>query len=271
MLQVRRERMSMEEYHRLPFHPGWKVEYIDGEAWFQVREAMAVGVLPVTRSDDTAAGVHFRAPAADDAGALIAGFREAFEDSVEYCGWTREKFDAEAEKTVRAFFAGKRGAPCAASRVAVAGPGGKDDGARIGAALVVRGRNDEPFLSVLWVAPSWRRRGVATAMLGSVRNALHDLGCTSLATAWMLACEASDGWHRCNGFVEQPDLFNARLYHRRAAHELRRLGELGQLTDAARAKLEAERDHWAAETERLESLLDTEGKEGAFALWRIPH
>ena len=46
--EIRRQRMTIEEYHLLPFHPGWKVEYIRGEAVFWPREACAYGTLPVS-------------------------------------------------------------------------------------------------------------------------------------------------------------------------------------------------------------------------------
>lgn len=63
-MKIRRERMSVEEYHLLPFHPGWKVEYMGGEAVFRPRSALATGALRVVpRPEPMLPGdVEFRAP-----------------------------------------------------------------------------------------------------------------------------------------------------------------------------------------------------------------
>jgi hypothetical protein len=41
-MRSQRIRMTVEEYHLLPFKPGWKCEYYDGTAHIQPRERVAI-------------------------------------------------------------------------------------------------------------------------------------------------------------------------------------------------------------------------------------
>jgi GNAT superfamily N-acetyltransferase len=265
-MEIRRVPMTVREYELLPFHPGWKVELFDGEARFQPREALAFGTLVVgPRKLRPIATVRPAEP--QDAPELLAAFRAAFADSVEYCGWPAADFQRESGKVIEDFFTSRRGEPLPASSVAIAGPGGPDDGAVIGAALVAN-RGEAAKLDLLFVVPDWQRRGVATQLGGTVINALADAGRNLLISGWHLGSDASAAWHQRMGFVEEPDLFNAKLYLRRASQELWRLEQLGELEDSRHADLLAEVSRWQAEAKRLEKLLDEEGKDAAFAVFR---
>lgn len=268
--EIRRQRMTVEEYHLLPFHPGWKVEYSHGEAVYWPRETCAYGTLPV-RLPPVAlvSGVALRAPDSTDSAALIEIFRDAFSAAPEYAGWPAERFEEEARKVIADFLAGKRGARSDASRVAVVNTPGADDGAVIGASLVVQRDSQTAMLDVLMVASAWQRRAVATALCAAALTRLAASGGQRLISRWHLANEASVAWHRKIGFLEEPDLFTAQLYLRAAKQELWRLEQLGELHDARREPLLRSSEHWQCEVARLEALLDTGDKAAAFACHRF--
>lgn len=268
--EIRRQPMSVEDYHLLPFHPGWKVEYFHGEAVFQPRENCAYGTLPVPpQLAPRAGGIAFRAADSLDAPALVALFRAAFLETPEYAGWPLARFDTEAEKVVAGFLSGKRGPISDATRLAVRTGAGADDGAVVGAACVVKRAAGAALLEVLMVAPAWQRRGIARALAAAVLGQLARTGREQLISRWHLANEASVAWHRQIGFREEPDLFNAKLYLRAAEHEIWRLEKLGQLPEPRRAELVQTQQHWQREIARLETLLDAGDKGGAFACFRF--
>ena len=268
--EIRRQPMTVEDYHLLPFHPGWKVEYFDGEAVFQPRENCAYGTLPVPpQREPKLSGIAFRAPDSLDAPALIALFRAAFSETPEYAGWPGDRFDAEAEKVVVYFLAGKRGPVSDATRLAIRTGAGADDGAVIGAAFVVEHEARAAMLDVLMIAPKDQRQGIARALATAVLAQLARTGREQLISRWHLANEASLAWHHHLGFREEPDLFNAKLYLRAAEQEIWRLEKLAQLPKSHRAELVRTREHWQREIARLETLLDAGDKDGAFACFRF--
>ena len=199
---IRRLRMSPDAYHLLPFHPGWKIEYIHGEAVFQPREAFAYGALPVRPPTSHApAGVAVHPLDSVDATALIELFHDAFSETPEYAGWSDETFAKEPRRVVHDFLAGKRGAISPASRVAVR------DGALVGAAFLVAHDAGAALLDVLMIAPAAQRRGIATALATAALAHLAATGGGRLISRWHLANEASVAWHRRQGFIEEPDFF----------------------------------------------------------------
>ena len=250
--EIRRQPMTVEDYHLLPFHPGWKVEYFGGEAVFQPRENCAYGTLPVPpQREPRASGIAFRAADSLDVPALVALFRAAFSETPEYAGWPGGRFDAEAEKVVVDFLSGKRGPISEATRLAIRTGAGADDGALIGAAFVVEHESGAALLDVLMIAPAWQRRGIARALAAAVLGQLARTDREQLISRWHLANEASVAWHRQIGFREEPDLFNAQLYLRAAEHEIWRLEKLGQLPEPRRVELVRTQQHWQREIARL--------------------
>ncbi len=268
--EIRRQRMTIDEYHLLPFHPGWKVEYFGGEAVFQPRENYAHGTMAVLpRSELDVEGVSFRGSDPLDAPGLSALFRCAFSETPEYAGWPADRFDVEPRKVIADIFSGKRGPVCAATRLAIGDAAGADDGTIIGAALVVEHGAGAALLDVLMIAPGWQRRGIASALAAAVLGTLARSGHELLISRWHLANEASIAWHRRLGFREEPDFLNAKLYLRAAEHELWRLKKLGQLTAEKRASLTDAQQLWQREVARLEALLEAGDKNGAFACFRF--
>jgi len=129
----------------------------------------------------------------------------------------------------------------------------------VGAALLSRDREYGPVLDLLFIRPQWQRRGLATALVASAMNALHQAGEGTLTSCYQLANTASQAWHRAFGFVERPDLRYAQAYHRRARQELFRREKTEDLTARERAALHAEVQYWHEQIEALERLAAEQG------------
>lgn len=250
-------RMSIEEFELLPMRPGWKHEYWDGRAHITPREHGVVVAMPVTLRPVNTSLVFRRATGAD-APELIAAFLEAFIDSTEYCDWETQEISDAADKAIRSHFAGERGKPHLASRVAMGFDRERGCDSIVGAALLAHAPRYS-ILDLLFVRPAWQRHGIATALLSDAMNELHDGGETILKSAYHAANDASMDWHHRFGFVEEPDLMRARLYSSAARHELWRREKIGGLTGRERVELQTEADRWEIEVERLEEIAGREG------------
>jgi hypothetical protein len=259
--------MTIEEFHLLPMRPGWKYEYYGGQAHIRPGHSVAVVSLDLKPRNINAL-YQIRPVTVTDETHLIAAFVEVFNDTVEYCDWEREAIAAEAARSIRGFFAGKRGKPHSSSRVAVSKEGGSDDLRVIGAALII-GSGVGPFLDMLFVKLYWQRAGLATAMVSAAINELYRSGEQKLTSIYHLCNEASRNWHKGFGFVEEPDLSLARMYWRCARHELCRRDKLGELNEQERASLEAECERWKARVEALEQIADREGFEAVTPILRL--
>ena len=246
--------MTGEEFQRMPRKLGWKYEYGDGQAHispgYQI-VTVSVGTKP--RSVESACRI--RAVDGTDEAQLISGYFASFSKTIEFCDWKQEKILDAARKDIQEFLAGKRGDPHPSSRVAVA-PG---EESIVGAALVICG--EPPCLQMLFVTPEWHRRGVATALVSSAVNELHRAEIETLESRYLLGNEGSQAWHQKFGFVEQPDLFLARLYYRHTQYELWRREEIGDLTEAERDALSSELNRWKVRVDELEEIAEREGIE----------
>lgn len=249
--------MSIEEFELLPMRPGWKYEYWDGRAHITPREHGVVVAMPVTTKPVNTSLVLRRATSAD-ASELTAAFLEAFVDSAEYCDWRTHKISEAADKAIRSHFAGERGKPHLASRVAIGFDRERGCDSIVGAALLAHAPRYS-ILDLLFVRPAWQRHGIATALLSDAMNHLQKGGESILKSAYHAANEASMNWHHRFGFVEEPDLMSARLYSSAAHHELWRREKIGGLSDRELAALLTEADRWEIEVKRLEEIADREG------------
>jgi GNAT superfamily N-acetyltransferase len=245
--------MTIDEFHLMPRKLGWKYEYWDGQAHTTpshsgvVTTSMPVQPRPVQWS------CTIRALVEADLAGLYTPYVAAFADSMDYCDWKLADIKLAAEQTLAGYFAGRRGQPLPASQVAL------DGTAMIGAALIVQKKNGQPFLDLLFVAPQWHRKGVATALVATALNHLAAAGYRTLTSRFVLGNEESRAWHHSFGFVDEPDQFLAGAYYRHAHHELQRRTTLGTLTPAERDALVAEREHWKKEVKRLEALAMEQG------------
>ncbi len=82
----------------------------------------------------------------------------------------------------------------------------------------------------------------------------------------MLGNEASQAWHQQFGFVEEPDLFLARLNYRHAEHELWRREKIGNLGKADRLMLVSEVQRWKSQVDELEAIAKQKGMEAVYPL-----
>ncbi len=256
--------ITWEEFELMPWKLGWKYEYWGGEAHLTPRQQFAV-----TRVAVQPRAVHssclLRPVTPDDAAQLIALFFAAFHDTIEFCDWEKKKITAIAKKNIRNFFAGKRGSPLPASRLAVVPEAPETI---VGAALLIE-HETGPFLDMLFVAPEWHRHGLATALASEAINTLHAAGVEALRSCYFVGNEESMSWHKKFGFVEELDLMLAQMHQHYARHELWRRVQLGNLTEGERSQLVAECERWSAQVEALEEIADELGIEAVMPTMQI--
>ena len=249
--------MTVDEYHLLPFEPGWKCEYWDGRAHYSPRHHAVVTTIAVAPRDVNTDCL-LRQPAESDIERLTPVYVAAFRETIEYFGYSRKQITEAARRDLTNYFARRHGQPTSASCLAIA-PGSNPDEETFAGAAMVTSTENGPLLYLLFVAPEWQRRGVAAAMVSAAINELQDLGEKTLNSKYHIGNERSMAWHQRFGFVEEPDLQRARLYLRQAKVELWRREKIGSLTEEERAKLTADAERWEAEVEKLQRIEDLLG------------
>jgi RimJ/RimL family protein N-acetyltransferase len=262
-LQSRHVPMTVEEYERLPFELGWKCDYHEGQAHYTPRDLPVITTLPVAPRTFTAP-CPLRPAQPCDAGKLVEAYVAAFGETIEYCDYTQTQLEDAARRALADHFAGERGNPLAASRVAL-DPQNPEQ--LIGAALFLSGR-DSARLDLLFVHPSWQGRQLATALVAAALNHLHQYGEQQLMSRYHIGNEASRRWHQRFGFDEAPDLRRAELYLQAARHEFWRLEQLGQLSTLERNHWLSECTLWQAQVDELERLAEQHGYAAVCAGYR---
>jgi RimJ/RimL family protein N-acetyltransferase len=260
--------MTVDEYHLLPFEPGWKCEYWDGKAHYSPRyHAVVTTVAVAARDVDT--DCLLRQPAESDIEALTPVYVAAFRETIEYFGHSQAQIAEAARRDLRNYFAGEHGQPSSASCLAIA-PGSNPDEETFAGAAMITSTVNGPLLYLLFVAPQWQRRGLATVMVSAAINELHELGEKRLTSRYHIGNEQSMAWHQRFGFVEEPDLRRARLYLQQARVELWRREKIGHLTAEERANLTVDLARWEAEVKKLEHIEGQQGFEAVhpIARWR---
>jgi GNAT superfamily N-acetyltransferase len=271
-LQIMRSQhipMTWEEFEVMPRKLGWKHEYWDGQAHLSpahrvVTVSVEIQPRPVTSPPFRESSTPFREQACPiravdegDEAQLIAAYVAAFKDTFEFCDWKPEKIAVAAQKDIQNFFAGKRGRPLPASRLAVA-PEGESV---VGAALIIEQSDGVPLLDMLLVIPEWQRKGLGTALVSAAINELYRAGMKRLESRYLLGNEGSQAWHQGFGFVEEPDLFLAELYYHHAQYELWRREKMGDLTEAERETLSSKIERWKVQVDELEKIAQQAGME----------
>ena len=256
--------MSVEEYHRQPIRPGWKCEYYGGKMWLQPRHSVAiVRYETVLRAAAIPEGFCLRPVIPEDAARLIPAFYDAFRESVDYWGYGRDTLKKSAQESISSCFAGKRGTFHSASFLALA----PSKRSIAGAAMVVTDI-DGPNLDLLFVRPRWQRLGLATALVQSAVNALHEAGEACLDSGHDVANAASADWHKCFGFRELPDLTRAKEEAACARSELRRRQDDGLLKAVDCRELAGRAAHWKREVAALEAIAARDGWEAVSPILR---
>ncbi len=265
-IQSQRIPMSYEEWRCLPYQPGWKYEYFDGCAHIRPSHQIAVTQVAVTPRSVTAPCTLRPVLDADEAG-LLSVYMQAFDDNQAFCDYTEAQFHEAAQKDLGDSFHGRRAPLLPASRVAVASRGEALE--RVGAALISRDESYGPVLDLIFVLPAWHHRGVATALVSEVANALAKDGEQTLTSCYQLANVTSQKWHQGFGFVELPDLRYTQVYLRRARQEVYRSEQAGETESETHARLVDEKAHWRERVEMLERMDDEQGFWAVYP--RIPH
>ena len=254
-MRTRHLPMTIDEFHVMARKPGWKYEYWDGKAHISPAHRTVTTSLD-TEPRSYRSPCQIRPVESRYQPSMIDAFVAAFRDTIEYCDWEDERILDSARENVIGFFSGERGNPLPASRLAlVSQPEGERESV-VGASLVVGMRGGSALLDVLFVTPEWQRRGVATALVSSVIDRLHDGGNSTLKSRYNLGNDESRAWHRKFGFVDDSDLFLAESYYRHAEHELWRREKLGNLTREERQKLMLEVDRWRVQADDLSAIAD---------------
>jgi RimJ/RimL family protein N-acetyltransferase len=259
--------MTWEAFELMPRKPGWKHEYWDGQAHMSPRHQV-VTVTMTVQPRSVSSPCRLRPVAVSDEPRLVAAYIAAFSDTIEYCDWESEKIVSSARTNIRNFFAGKRGQPHPATRVAVDSQADAAGEQVVGAALIIGDDGEPPLLDMLFVVPTRQRQGLATALVSAAINALHNAGIPTLESRYMLGNEESQAWHQRFGFVEEPDLFLAKAYYHQSKHELWRRETIGDLTHAERDVLSSEADRWKRRVEELQAIADQQGLEAVMPLLR---
>jgi RimJ/RimL family protein N-acetyltransferase len=267
-MRSRHVAMSLEEFRLLPLELAWKQEYWNGQAHFTPRFCV-VHASVATAPRQAKAPVVLRPAVESDEPELVRCFQEAFADTYEYCDYKPEDFVRSSRDCLRHFFAGLFHRCLPASRAAVAPPAQGQAGAIVGGALALSQTEEKDWalLDMVFVAPSWQRRGVATALVSAVLTELHATGWGRLVSRYQPGNAASQAWHQRFGFRDEPDLGLAQLRLRAVEHELWRREQLGVLTPAAQAQLSAQQDQWRLEVAQRQQAL-AEGKQEEAYAWR---
>ncbi len=256
--------VSLEDFQRMAWDPGWKYEYFDGQGHVTPQEHVICTVLPIVPRP-TRSPLPLRRPVEADAPSLIAAFLAAFGDGIELCDHTPAQARALAEQSVQGYFAGRRGEPLSASRVATEA---SESDAVAGASLITASAQGTATLELLFVADAHRRRGLATAMVAAGLGELASLGFTRLESGYYWGNRAGEAWQRRFGFVEEEDLHTTRLRLRLARHEIERRAHKGPEPGDPSAGLEAEERSLRAAVARLEARAEQEGYEAVSPLLR---
>jgi GNAT superfamily N-acetyltransferase len=226
-------RLTVDAYLAQPRHPGWKCELLDGVPRIEPRTATVPVRLALTDRLRLhrpprlpPPGVAVRSIGAADAPALVRALADAFLGNVDFWGCARVSVRTAVEDLMATFFAGRRGAPHPASRLAVT------PRAAVGGAALLMCSPKGPRLDLLFVRPRWQRRGLATMLVADAATALRANGEPVLRSRYRLANAPSAAWHARFGFVEEPDWLVAQVREAWGRHELRRLEQLQQLVAA---------------------------------------
>jgi len=250
-MRSQRVPMTREDFDRLPFDLGWKHEYFDGHLHRSPRHVTAGAKLLLSPRAVTSA-LRIRPVTAADREPLIAGYVDAYNDTIHFWDYSPERIARAAHEDIDHYFGGRGGRPLPASRVAVTET--PACGERLtGATLITEDQLDSALLRLVFVVPAWQRQGVATAMVSDTINELYASGTRLLRSQYHPGNESSRRWHRMLGFVEEPDVLLLQLYFRHADDELWRRERLGDLGEDERRRLRVERDRWKRRLDTLEA------------------
>jgi GNAT superfamily N-acetyltransferase len=189
--------LSLDLLLRLPRHPDWKYELIEGEAWLSPRPRplrfrrptdVKVPAAPAHDADIRAA------EATRDRAGIVALLMDVWVDEDPYRSFEEDVGEAELRREVERTVERPDGLEGA---VAI-------DTHGLCAGLLVTG-SSPPALAWLTVRRDVRGRGLATALLSVVADALAARGERELTSYASAANVPSVRWHLARGFELTPD------------------------------------------------------------------
>lgn len=182
---------SLDTVLRLPRHPDWKYELIDGEAWLTPRPRPLTFVRPTDRPVPAVRPPRIQvAPfAPGDEAAVTALLGACWIEEDPYRSLVpdqgREHLRDQIQRTI--------------TQPTLRGATARDGGELCGCVLVLAS-STMPTLSWLTVRSQVRDRGIASALLAVVVQDLAERGESHLASAASASNRPSLRWHLRNGF-----------------------------------------------------------------------
>lgn len=259
--------MSRQAFLAHPRRQGWRYDYANGKLKMSSAEVVVPLVLALrkntgqtTEQSSAYEEVTFRRLADVDDDAMVDLFVESFADAMEYLGKSLDEVRQSAVESLARGELLRRGRRHECSWVASLN-GNSVNGELIGAALFRHARQSQgeqvPLLDLIFVAPSWQRRGLAHNLFQRAVADLHDAGVERIHSSVMLGNEASYAWHQSQGFEEMPHYLPA---SHRASFYRTELDRHERLRDLDAGELEALREkakHWEEERRRLAEAMQT--------------
>jgi ribosomal protein S18 acetylase RimI-like enzyme len=183
---------STELWHRLPRHPDWRYELLNGDAVLTPRpRPLALcrpTALPVTHARPDVEVRALDVGSDRDAVAALLADTWSREDFYRSLDDPFETLRGEIERSLDNFRFGAVAVQLGVLR----------------AVALVHGEQ-EPTLTWLTVASDARERGLATGLLALITAGLHQRGVRELASATSAANTARRRWHLTRGFVLAAD------------------------------------------------------------------
>jgi GNAT superfamily N-acetyltransferase len=216
--------LTLEQFHRLPRHPAYKYEYLDGVAWLSPRPKFYHACLDLASfapSMETPVSGEIRRLRDADWNELVTPFAAAFRNLEPFGGLEdAERREAAAKSLAHA----RTGGDGPLIRPACFVASGGDQEGVLGAILItllpladleswdgyhwqeppppdcVERRLGRPHLTWVFVKPFHAGRGLGTALLSAAIEELRRLGFRELASTFLLGNHWSMLWHWRNGF-----------------------------------------------------------------------
>jgi GNAT superfamily N-acetyltransferase len=231
-------KLTRDQFERLPRHPAYKYERIDGITYISPWPRHAHATLQLSRfraADEVPARLTLRPATAADIEALIPIQQGAFAHEQPYGSMSDADAQRAIEKSLRGVFAGLFGPLAApASLLAV------EDGQIIGAILITllpggdraehesyewfepapsdlwATRQGQPHLTWIFVRRLEQGTGVGTFLLRHTVRALKRQRYRSLWSTFLIGNDSSLRWHWRNGFELAENIFSKRRLRRQA-------------------------------------------------------
>lgn len=190
--------IARDQLESLPRPAGYKVEYVDGEAWITPTAACVTPVLRLSGEMGLPAREDVRRLGVDDWEALGPIFVVAFRRVAPFASLGEGEAEAALHECLHATRAGEDGPLVEPACLVATRPDGLAGG--LITTMIRRGGREVPHLTWIFVRPLERRRGVASALLRAAADELLALGYDELASTSLIANVPSLLWHWRQGF-----------------------------------------------------------------------